>query len=143
MSDDAEDPSGEVPARPVIRAAKPSRPPENLRTTVRLDGRTKAAKAAKRFEADLVAHVGGRPSATQAALIAQGVQLSLRLAAMDDAFAARGEQSAHDGRQYLAWSNALSRLLRSLGTKGTAQKPPNLADYLAARQTGGAKAAAS
>lgn len=132
---DPSKPPGDAPARRPVRAAQRRRLPENLAVTVRLDRRTTASKMAEAFRADLVAHVGGKPSATQAALIEQAVQIKLRLFSLDTEFGARGTQSAHDGRQYLAWSNSLSRLLRQLGLKGVAQQPPSLGDYLAGRAT--------
>ncbi len=85
--------------------------------------------------AELTAHVGGTPSATQRALIEQAAQLALRLAAMDRKFAETGGQTEHDSRTYLAWSNSYSRLLRQLGLKGAAERPKSLADHLAERAT--------
>ena len=95
--------------------------------------RTREAQQAKRFRAELVAHMGGRPSTVQRALIETAVQLKFRLAVMDRAFAETGAMVAHDSRVYLAWSNSLLRVLRQLGMRGVAEKPPSLADYLAAR----------
>jgi len=135
MKVDAEMLPGGEPERPVKRAGG-RRPPENLRSTVRLDGRTREAKAAKLFEAELVRHVGGSPSATQAALIAQATQIQMRLSAMDEAFAERGDQSAHDSRVYLSWANSLSRLMRQIGLKGGAAKGPSLSEYIAGRAAG-------
>lgn len=132
---DPSKPPGDAPARRPVRAAQRRRLPENLAITPRLDRRTTASKMAEAFRADLTAHVGGKPSATQAALVEQAVQIKLRLFTLDAAFAERGSQSAHDGRQYLAWSNSLSRLLRQLGMKGAAERPASLGDYLAARAT--------
>ncbi len=101
-----------------------------------LDGRTKEARLLRDFRADLAAHVGGKPSATQAALIQQAAMLQLHIALMDrKAAEGAGGLSVRDGREYLAWANALSRLLRQLGTKGTAAAPPSLADHLAGRRT--------
>jgi len=134
MTDDVPKPPGDEPARPVIRAAGRRRMPENLRTTVRLDRRTTASKVTETFRAELVAHIGGKPSAVQSALIEQGVQLKLRLFAMDSAFAERGAQSAHDTRTYLAWNNSLTRLLRQLGVKGVAEKAPSLADIMGGKR---------
>ena len=76
--------------------------------------------------ADLVQHVGGAPSATQRALIERCVQLTLRVAAMDRKFTQAGTMTETDTAHYLAWSGALSRALRDLGTKGrgaTCTKP--------------------
>ena len=81
----------------------------------------------------LIAHVGGKPSAVQSALIEQACQLTLRIATMDRKFAETGEQTDHDSRTYLAWSNSLTRTLRQLGMQGATERPPSLADYLSGR----------
>jgi hypothetical protein len=86
-----------------------------------------------KLRADLTAHVGGAPSATQRAMIEQAVQLSLRLALMDEHFAETVEMTEHDSRCYLAWSNALTRLMARMGTKSAAQAPRSLQQHLAAR----------
>jgi hypothetical protein len=102
----------------------------------KLDQRTREARMMRDTRAELTAHVGGHPSATQRALIEQAVQLQLRLAVMDRSFAeAGGTMTAHDSRTYLAWSNSYSRLLRQLGQKAAAERGPSLADYLATKAT--------
>jgi hypothetical protein len=98
----------------------------------KLDGRTKEARLMRETRAELTAHVGGTPSATQRALIERAAQLTLRVAAMDRKFAETGAQTEHDTAQYLAWSNALSRLLRQLGPAVRAPAP-DLASYLESR----------
>jgi len=97
----------------------------------KMDQRTKEARLLRELRAELTAHVGDRPSATQRALIEQAVQIRLRLAMMDRKFAKIGEMTEHDSRTYLAWSNSYSRLLRQLGLKGAAEKPQSLAEILA------------
>ena len=94
-------------------------------------GRTRERQAAKRFRAELVAHVGGNPSVTQQAIIERIVQLQLHLSVMDRRFASDHTMSAHDSKVYLAWAGALARLLKQLGLQ--AGKPParTLADHLA------------
>ena len=109
------------------------RAPERLTEPVKLDGRTRTARAALAFKGELVQHVGGTPSAVQSAVIEQAVQIKLRLMLMDGAFAERGAQSAHDARQYLAWANSLSRLMRQLGPAAK-PKVPTLAEHLAQRR---------
>lgn len=100
-----------------------------------LDGRTKEARLLRDFRADLVRHVGGKPSATQSALITQACQLQLRIALMDRAIAGEAVPSERNGREYLSWCNSLQRLLRQLG-KGVAAAAPTLADHLANREPG-------
>ncbi len=94
--------------------------------------RTREALAAKRFRAELIAHVGGTPSVTQAALIERIVQLQLHLAVMDRRFAATHTMSDHAGRQYLAWANSVARMLAQLGLQSPAARGPSLAEILAA-----------
>jgi hypothetical protein len=100
-------------------------------TLAKMDQRTKEARLMRETRAELTAHVGGKPSATQRALIEQAVQLRLRIATMDRRFATSIEMTQHDSRTYLAWSNSYSRLLRQLGLKATAERPPTLAEILA------------
>jgi hypothetical protein len=54
------------------------------------DGRTREARLMRETRAELAAHVGGRPTAVQSALIERAAQLSLRIAAMDRRFAELG-----------------------------------------------------
>jgi hypothetical protein len=100
-----------------------------------LHGNSAPRRAAAKLRADLTAHCNGRPSATQAAIIAQAAEIKLRLAVMDQDFIRTGRRSAHATRDYLAWANSFTRLLRQLGLKGTAECAPTLADYLAAKAT--------
>ena len=81
--------------------------------------------------AELAAHVGGRPTAVQSALIERACQLTLRIVTMDRKFAEIGEQTDHDSRTYLAWSNSLTRTLAQLGVAGaSAAREPSIADLL-------------
>jgi hypothetical protein len=108
------------------------RPPESQAERVtRLDKRTLIGRDISSMRDQLVAHVGGQPSATQAALIELVLQLRVRLAAMDAEFAEAGAMSEHASRTYLAWSNSMARALSSLGMKGApAAKAPTLADII-------------
>jgi hypothetical protein len=98
-----------------------------------LHGNSAPRRAAAKLRADLTAHCNGRPSATQAAIIAQAAEIKLRLAVMDQEFIRTGHRSLHASRDYLAWSNSLVRLLRQLGLKGAPAPVPTLAGYLAAK----------
>jgi hypothetical protein len=79
------------------------------------DGRSADAVLLRRTRAGLIAHVGGKPSVTQIALIHRAAMLTLHLARMDARAIEAGEFSDHASRQYLAWSNTLTRTLRELG----------------------------
>ena len=78
------------------------------------DGRSAAAVFMRRAKASLRAHVG-EPNATQAALIDRAAMLMFHVARMDAAAIEAGGFSDHARREYLAWSNSLSRTLRVLG----------------------------
>ncbi len=101
---------------------------------LKIDGRTKEARLVRETRAELTAHVGGKPTATQRALIERCVQLTLRVAAMDRKFMATGTQTEHDSRTYLAWSNSLARALRDLGMRSIkAPQAATLHDYITDR----------
>jgi hypothetical protein len=86
------------------------------------------------FRARLVEHVGGKPSATQAALIDRATWLALHVAQLDRRTADSRAMTEHDSRTYLAWSNSLTRTLRELGMEGAATPaPPDLRAHLAKR----------
>jgi ribosomal protein S15P/S13E len=117
----AQTPTTMPEAAPSLLEASPWRQPT----------RTREALAAKRFRAELIAHVGGAPSVTQAALIERIVQLQLHLAVMDRRFATTHTMSDHAGRQYLAWANSVARMLAQLGLQPAKSRARTLADYLA------------
>jgi len=77
---------------------------------------------------DLIEHLGGTPSPAQRLLIERAVMLTVQLARMDGKSLKEGAMSEHASREYLAWSNTLSRLLRQLGLKGAPPKPRSLAE---------------
>lgn len=89
----------------------------------------------RKLRADLVEHVGGKPSATQRALIDRAAWLSLHVLQMDARFSEReGSPSERDGRQYLAWSNSLARTLVAIGIKPAAAATLSLREHLARRE---------
>jgi hypothetical protein len=95
-----------------------------------IDGRRAEAYRMKEVRADLVSHVGGHPTVTQALLIDRIAVLLLRMELMD-AEALRGSaMSDKDAKAYLGWNNTVSRMLRQLGLKGAANRGPTLADYI-------------
>jgi len=86
------------------------------------------------YEAMLTEHVGGKVSIVQRALIHRAARLSLHLEIMDErSLAGDHVFTTHDHLHYVSWSNALARLLSRLGIEGAAQKPPSLAEHIAAR----------
>jgi hypothetical protein len=99
-----------------------------------VDGRSREGRLVRKVRRELTAHLGGKPSAAEMLLIDRCAWLSLRLAQLD-AKLANGGLTEHDGRFYIAWSNTLTRTLRSLGLKGAKDQVParSLADLLAER----------
>ena len=83
--------------------------------------------------AELVAHVGNAPSATQRVMIERAVWLSLQIALLDVKQAEGGTFTPHDAAFYISWCNTLTRLMRHLGMRGVAERPKTLAEHLAAR----------
>ena len=117
----------------VVKVRKP-RTYNSPATLANLDQRTREARLMRETRAELIAHVGGKPSATQTVLIERAVALTLQLAMMD-AKQGRGGLTEYDTRTYLAWSNSLVRTMKALGLVGKAQQGPDLKGYLAARAT--------
>ncbi len=103
----------------------------------KIDGRSADGRFLRRVRAELAQHVGGKPSATQYALIDRIAWLRLRIAAMDGNTALAKPMTEHDSRTYLAWVGTLDRLMRGLGPEAPqlGAKPATLAGYLAAQQT--------
>lgn len=74
--------------------------------------------------ADLVAHCGGNPSATQRRLLEVAARLSLFVATLDAKTACGAPLIVGEADSYLRGCLALTQTLRDLGTHGTA---PNIA----------------
>lgn len=113
-----------------VRQIRPYSGPDKLAV---IDGRTREARLLRETRAALIAHVGGKPSATQAALIERATWLSLRVAQLDARIAEGGGAfTEHDSRTYLAWSNTLGRIMALLGLQPVTSRAPTLAEVLAA-----------
>jgi hypothetical protein len=95
------------------------------------DGRSADAVLLRRTRAAMIKHVGGRPSATQRALIERAAMLTLHLARMDTRAMEAGDMSDHASRQYLAWSNTLTRTLAHLGLAAAPPAKQTHAEWLA------------
>lgn len=83
------------------------------------------------IRAELVDHAGGKPNATQRALIDRLAWLQVHLARMDARMMRSGEMTDHDGKQYLAWANSVARMLAQLGLQGAPPRQKTLAEHLA------------
>ena len=98
---------------------------------LRLDGRRRESQLLAHVRAELTTHVGGSPSATERALIERAATLTLHISLMDTKAIEAGGMSARDSREYLAWSNALTRTLALLKLKPDAVRAPTLDDIKA------------
>jgi hypothetical protein len=119
-----------------MSAVKRINPYSRPHVLAKLDGRTREAKLMAETRAALIAHVGGNPSAVQAVMIEQAVQLRLRIATMDRRFAETGQQTEHDSRTYLSWVGSLARVLSRLGLQAVTARQPDIRDLLAGRAAG-------
>ncbi|MDA8253190.1 MAG: hypothetical protein M0Z28_29025 [Rhodospirillales bacterium] len=82
------------------------------------------------MRANLTAHVGGSPSATQRVLIERAARLAAHLDKMDaEAFEAGG-MSEHARKQYLAFDGAMRRAMLALGMDGKPEPKASLRDYI-------------
>ena len=108
-----------------------------------LDNRTKEGRLLREIRERLIAHLGGSPSEVQRQLVERVAMLTLHVSLFDRRAIEGGGLDERDRREYLAYSNSLERALRQLGIKGVAEKPPSLAEHLAARRAEKAATAAS
>jgi hypothetical protein len=84
---------------------------------------TKEARFCNHVRDELTAQVGGTPSATQKYLIERIVMVLLRIELMDNVALRNSTLTESQARDYLAWNNTVSRMLRALGTKPARQEP--------------------
>ena len=86
--------------------------------------RTMESRFLEKTRADLTSHVGGTPTPTQKLMIERIAMTLLRIELMDrDALRDRaGILSDTQTKNYLAWSNTVSRMLRSLGLEAPEAK---------------------
>jgi hypothetical protein len=96
-----------------------------------LDRRSKEYRLMAGVRAEMAAHVGGKPSATQKALIERVAWLTLHMAKIDAKAASGGSMSDHDHRHYLAWANTMARTMRTLGLDAAPQRPLSPAEAMA------------
>ncbi|MDF3625776.1 hypothetical protein [Brytella acorum] len=113
-----------------MRKIGPYSRPEAL---LKMDGRTRYARVLKKVRADLIAHVGGKPSPTQLALIERAAWITLHMTLMDGHMLQGGAPAERDARQYLAWSNTHARIMRALGLESAAASPETLSAYISER----------
>jgi hypothetical protein len=100
-------------------------------------GHSREARLFGALRRELIAHVGGAPTAAQRALINRCAMLQTHLAQMDEKMFGQGEMSDHASRQYLAWANAVSRMLQALGLEAAPERAKSVDELLAAARSGG------
>ena len=98
---------------------------------LKLDGRTQEAAIMRRARRDLIAHLGGQPSAVQMRLIDRAAMLTLHVDLFDRRAIRNGGLSERDSRSYLAYSNSLARTLARLGPQPAVTRVPSLAEAMA------------
>jgi hypothetical protein len=100
-----------------------------------LDLRTREATMLQTLQAELVDHVGGRPTVIQRLLIERCVMLAFRVCQIDHKIMSGEEFSQHAAAHALAWNNSLRRTLLALGVE--ARTPTangtDLTDWVASR----------
>jgi hypothetical protein len=86
-----------------------------------INGSSREGRFLRAYEAELVDHCGGAPSAVQRALIVRACRLALHLELMDERALVDGKGlTTHDHNFYIAWSNSLARTLARLGVEKVA-----------------------
>lgn len=84
-------------------------------TLAKLDGRTKEAALMRWVRAELLAHVGGRPTFPQSLLIDRAAVLALRLTQIEAKMLSGEVLTLHDNNHAIAWHNAFRRTIAALG----------------------------
>lgn len=95
-----------------------------------VDGRSAEGRYIRDLEAQLTAHIGGAPNIALKLLIDRIVKTSMQIDALD-AKLASGNWTDTDARTHGGLVNRQRLLLRELGFKGVAEKPPTLAEHFA------------
>jgi hypothetical protein len=105
-----------------------------------LNGNSREAKFIKAYEAMLVEHCGGKPTAVQRQLITRAARLACHLELWDERTLPKGGAVTATGHNhYIQWSNALGRTLAAIGIKPAASGPVDPMEALRrhiARQSG-------
>jgi hypothetical protein len=94
-----------------------------------MKSRTREGELYRRVCRDLRKHLAGRPSPAQEMLIGRIAWLQVHLSRLDMKALETEEMSEHAGKQYLAWANSLSKMLRALGL-AAAPAPPKSVDEM-------------
>ena len=97
-----------------------------------VDGRSEVARRWRDIYSDLIAHLGGKPSATEDQIAKRCASLAVWCERADSTLAAGGDL---DIAAYTTASNSLRRLVGDLGLQARMRDiTPSLATYLAGKQ---------
>jgi len=107
-------------------------PYSNPDAIAKLDRRTKEARLLRKVRDDLHDHLGGNLTVTQKAMVERAAMLTLHISLMDAKALEGGGLTERDSRQYLAWNNALMKVMKAMGTEKPKAKPsaPSLRDFI-------------
>jgi hypothetical protein len=97
-----------------------------------IDGRSREGRYIAAIRAQLVAHLGGAPSAPQRMIVDRLAVVALRLALFDEKITA-GSLTDNDARTYGALHNSFRLLIREIGIKPSVARPLTLAETIARR----------
>lgn len=104
---------------PIVHHLGPHSRPGRLQA---VDFRTSEGQLLTSIREELTAHIGGKPTAPQRILIDRAAMLVLRIQLMDKEQAKNAFMSEKNAREYLCWTESLSRLLVKLGMEAPAAK---------------------
>ena len=100
----------------------------------KVDGRTREARIVRAVVADLVAQLGGHPSAAQRLLIQSAAIVTLRLTLALERYQLGGETSDRLDQHVVALINAQRQVLGTLGLENVKPAAISLAQYLEGRK---------
>ncbi len=92
-------------------------PPVLVPAIGKVDKRTKLGRFMRDTERDLIAQLGGKPSAAQRLMVKTVVLKAARLHQLESDLVEAGTEASPADYQRLAWLNSLSRDLAELGLK--------------------------
>lgn len=74
------------------------------------------------FRAELVKAIGGKPTFLQATLIDRACVLRLKIAMLDKQLVTGGDMGLHATNHYIAWVNALRRMIAEIAKQAGGEK---------------------
>lgn len=100
-----------------------------------VSARTKGGRVLALFRDTFIEHFGGEPTRMELAVIDIAIQLKYRLLLMEQKFDENdADMSEKDSQRYLAWCNALTRLIKGLGKARAPKSAVSSIDSIVARK---------